>query len=809
MQSVKCQLCIIVSLCTIFASGCQQSGQRGFSLWNRQYSPSRFARKMEEAQALERKQQLAEAKKIYEDLHQRNPENVQACHRLAIVHIKEGDHNVAKEYFSKALKLDPDNPDVHIDLGVALYKQKDLPNAERAFRKALSSDPQSKLASNHLGVVLAQQGKVDESLSHLRRTYPPDEAHWRVASILKKQGNYSAAQQQYRNALRLTKHPESRVMIQRELISLASHLPKVQVAKGVSNESGKGVAAQVSHEQQPGIASGGAHAASVKISDRPSLTKKSSNPSPFATEEAVSSVPAQSQAAPFPQHVASNRKPSSTQQAPSGSTAPWASQFHSDTSEKTASNPFLDDVESFTPRNPFKMAQSAPQNPFAAKAETTTPPSTRESRSTTSVDKTPGNKTPENKTTVENPFAKVAKRVNDSVSNVDSAADHLAKTKSQVEHNTTVQVQKVAQSANRLAENPFAKSVGVSKSAPVSNPFPNSPVSEVNLVKENRLVHDLGNAHQQVDQFTSTQQSRVDDIVNLVQQRANKVNRQVENGNAFLENQKQQISRSANQEQKQISRWNQIAKAAPQQLQQSVNAQQQQLAEVANARTNAIHRDVTNNLQDQIASNPTTTMAQVSESAQAIQNNVWNAANSKVNPSDEPTETIASNFSSNRSQLKSSVEPKSSSTKAIGLANQTNSHSSDTLFPVDLAGWVPTRATQNTTPSQPVDVWKGICPVTLREQHTMAEANSDFQSNYGGKSYRFSSANAKAMFDQNPTKYIAAANEMDLVKQNRDQQQVQGTIDYACWYQQRLYFFSSEETKQEFESNPHRYISGE
>jgi len=101
--------------------------------------------------------------------------------------------------------------------------------------------------------------------------------------------------------------------------------------------------------------------------------------------------------------------------------------------------------------------------------------------------------------------------------------------------------------------------------------------------------------------------------------------------------------------------------------------------------------------------------------------------------------------------------------------------------------------------------FRGFCPVVLRDERELADAKSQFQSKYRGKTYFFSSANAKAAFDREPRKYAPVSAGNDVVRYRDDFDPVEGSLEHAAWYHGRLYFFASAETRQKFVRSPKSY----
>ncbi|MBX3450259.1 MAG: YHS domain-containing protein [Planctomycetaceae bacterium] len=103
---------------------------------------------------------------------------------------------------------------------------------------------------------------------------------------------------------------------------------------------------------------------------------------------------------------------------------------------------------------------------------------------------------------------------------------------------------------------------------------------------------------------------------------------------------------------------------------------------------------------------------------------------------------------------------------------------------------------------------KGFCPVTLRDQRELRDAQTQFESAYRGQKYHFASADAKLRFEANPARYAPAAYGADVVSLARDKDVVEGTLDHAAWFRGRLYLFGSQASHDEFVSNPVEFAVG-
>ncbi len=100
---------------------------------------------------------------------------------------------------------------------------------------------------------------------------------------------------------------------------------------------------------------------------------------------------------------------------------------------------------------------------------------------------------------------------------------------------------------------------------------------------------------------------------------------------------------------------------------------------------------------------------------------------------------------------------------------------------------------------------KGFCPVVLRDQRELADVNLAYCSIYHGRKYYFSSAEAEARFEACPHKYAPIAGGVDVVVKTNSDQDVEGSLDFALWYKDRLYLFCSPESLQAFSLSPTAY----
>ena len=102
--------------------------------------------------------------------------------------------------------------------------------------------------------------------------------------------------------------------------------------------------------------------------------------------------------------------------------------------------------------------------------------------------------------------------------------------------------------------------------------------------------------------------------------------------------------------------------------------------------------------------------------------------------------------------------------------------------------------------------FKGFCPVVLRDDRDLSDARPQFKAVFLGKVYNLSSAAAREKFEKNPKMYAPASGGMDIVMSQKDGTEVEGMLDHAAWFRDRLYLFSSAKTKADFEATPTKFV---
>jgi len=149
---------------------------------------------------------LKEAERLYRQILEVQPANVDALHLLGVVALQCGHAAGAVELIGKAIALNPHQADFFDHLGAALLALGRWDEAVANLREAIRLNPDYAEAHNNLGCALEPLGRLDEAADCYRRAlalkprYP--DAQNNLGNILRKQGRLSEAVELYQAALK-------------------------------------------------------------------------------------------------------------------------------------------------------------------------------------------------------------------------------------------------------------------------------------------------------------------------------------------------------------------------------------------------------------------------------------------------------------------------------------------------------------------------------------------------------------------------------------------------------------------------------
>jgi tetratricopeptide (TPR) repeat protein len=116
---------------------------------------------------LERAGEWEKAREIYEEIRKKDPENIEAAHRLRIVADAQRRHTEAEQLLLDALEREPRNAALLADLGYCYYLQGQLAKAESALTKATRIEPSNQRYWKKLGLVVGHQGRYEDDVDDI------------------------------------------------------------------------------------------------------------------------------------------------------------------------------------------------------------------------------------------------------------------------------------------------------------------------------------------------------------------------------------------------------------------------------------------------------------------------------------------------------------------------------------------------------------------------------------------------------------------------------------------------------------------
>lgn len=149
----------------------------------------------------ERSGNWKQAREVYEEVRKKQPDNVEAMHRLGIVADAQRRHAEAEQLFLAALEQQPRNAELLADLGFCYYLQGQLAKAESALGKATKLNPKESRYWNNLGLAIGHQGRFEEALDCFRKTGSEADAQYNLAFIFAGQDRVAEAKRSFHTAL--------------------------------------------------------------------------------------------------------------------------------------------------------------------------------------------------------------------------------------------------------------------------------------------------------------------------------------------------------------------------------------------------------------------------------------------------------------------------------------------------------------------------------------------------------------------------------------------------------------------------------
>ncbi len=101
------------------------------------------------------------------------------------------------------------------------------------------------------------------------------------------------------------------------------------------------------------------------------------------------------------------------------------------------------------------------------------------------------------------------------------------------------------------------------------------------------------------------------------------------------------------------------------------------------------------------------------------------------------------------------------------------------------------------------------CPVAVRDDRRLTDADPRVVTQFGGKTYRFASPVARAAFLLDPTRYLPVADGEDVVLAAAEGFAVPGRVEHAVLYGGRLFLFRNARTRTAFTQDPAKWVNAD
>lgn len=145
--------------------------------------------------------QLDDARKMYQEILNYDPRNIEAFRGLTRVYIAQRDFARASATMQKAIEVHPSHAQLFADWSVVHSKQSDFAGALAKLTKAREIDPENQEFMKMMGVNLVCSGQVDAGIEMLTRARGRAAAHYYVARLYKRTGQIPQARRHVEMAL--------------------------------------------------------------------------------------------------------------------------------------------------------------------------------------------------------------------------------------------------------------------------------------------------------------------------------------------------------------------------------------------------------------------------------------------------------------------------------------------------------------------------------------------------------------------------------------------------------------------------------
>lgn len=204
---------------------------------------------------------FAKAMESYQKALQAEPSNASALASVARLNMRQENFVGAADYFQKAIAASPNDAALHNDHGLALAKLGDLTSATQAISKAVALSPGKSRFANNLANVRYDAGDAEGALAVLTEYNKPAVAHFNMAYLHFRAGNYLAARAQLQEVVKYEPQAASDTAIAQAVSRSREMLTQIDGGAARVAQAGSGVLSTAStitntlaNQQIPGTA---------------------------------------------------------------------------------------------------------------------------------------------------------------------------------------------------------------------------------------------------------------------------------------------------------------------------------------------------------------------------------------------------------------------------------------------------------------------------------------------------------------------------------------------------------------------------
>lgn len=194
---------------------------------------------IEKAKNLLSDNKLDEAKIIFHQILENDPDNYKAHTNVGAISLKQNKLDDAEKNFRKAINLKPDFEIAFYNLGIVQKKLGKLDAAEKSFKKAINLKENYVEAYTNLGNIYLKLKRLEEAKKCFEKAikYKPEfaEAHYNLGVTLGKQRKYGEAEISYKNSIKFKPNFEEAKYNLKKIFRQNKLLSKIEQAKKNKN----------------------------------------------------------------------------------------------------------------------------------------------------------------------------------------------------------------------------------------------------------------------------------------------------------------------------------------------------------------------------------------------------------------------------------------------------------------------------------------------------------------------------------------------------------------------------------------------